>query len=604
MAPPEFTIDSADIIRLILGHLTSQGLHKSALTLAQESGVGLKGLVNSSIPDQCRQGDWGSVLRALSLCQDDSLLHAQVQEQVILELAESGDSALPLAYSTLKVSREDLDQITAEEAEREESNEKLSKARNLEQRLAQVASNPHKYSGDENATERRNVLYGSTSKQARRNQLADTLKQQRLVPLNRLPILIQQAMKWQSHTGQLPWIKELYDDTGNDGAKKKRKKRKHLDLVMGDVAGDTHVIVGEPLMVDEEDTEPIPQDILQKVKFGKSAVCESAIFFSKGLVTGSSDGLLEVWDNDFQDLNTRDYPYQADSVMGHSDSAILSLSLSNDSELLASGDGTGKVKIWKLASGKCLRQYQAHDQAVTCLSLSRDASRLLTGSADGTCREFGLVTQHVLQEYNGHTSYLHSCQYVIQWNSSNSRSKQEDAVSWVVTGSADGTVRLWQKGQSIRILQPNDIASTKSLAIDPTRILSESPAIHTVVPLIQQPNHLLVVPRSSTAYLTDLEGNLLQTFRADTKDTVFCAACVGAFWIYLATTDGHCLVFSATTGKLRQTIRDFGTDSTSKTTAGESGVELTQLLHHPIQPIVAAFSNEKTQKKGVLTVWK
>ena len=589
----EFTVDSADILRLILGYLTSKGLHQSAEVLRKESGIGLKGLVNPRVVDQCRQGDWGSVLRVMNLCQTS---YPNIQEQVILELAESGDSALPLAYSVLKVSRDDLDRVPDDTETKEESAAKnISKARSLEQRLAQVASNPQKYGEDLAA--RRSVLYGETSKQDRRNQLAEKLQEEREVPLNRLPILIQQAMKWQAHTGQLPWIKELYNDNDADGSsKKKRKKRKHLDLVMGDVAGNTNVVVGESINEEDEDAEPIPQDIYRKVKFGKSAVCESAMFVNKGLITGSSDGLLEVWDKNYQDLNTQDYPYQTDSVMGHTDAAILSLSLSNDNELLASGDANGKVKVWKLSSGKCLRQYKAHDSSVTCLALSRDASRLLTGCSDGACREFGLVTQHVLQEYNGHTSYLQSCQYIIQWSGDG---KKQEAVSLIVTSAADGTVRVWQQGQSLRIFQPN--SNPESLVVDPTRLLPESPAIHTVLCTIH--NELVVVPRSSKAYLTNLNGNVLQIFQADSKDTVFSAAAICPSWVYLTTQDGHCLVFSYK-GVLQQTIRNFGPDSTSKTTSGEGSVEVTSLLHHPFQPIIAAFSNDKTQKRGVLTVWK
>jgi WD40 repeat protein len=105
-----------------------------------------------------------------------------------------------------------------------------------------------------------------------------------------------------------------------------------------------------------------------------------------------------------------------------------------------------------------LRHYQAFDSsaAVTCVCLSRDAARILTGSSTGHVREFGLVSQTVLQEYVGHASYIHSCQYVIEWKNNNNNSDDEKGTLWVVTGSADGTVRLWQKGQSIRILQPNN----------------------------------------------------------------------------------------------------------------------------------------------------
>lgn len=590
----EFTIDSADIIRLIMGYLTSQGLHQSADALRQESGIGLMGLVNQgSIASQCRDGEWGTILKSYSLCQETP---PELHEQVILELAEDpSPDNLQLAFSILKVQRDGLDTLLEEDEEAaDKTGDKLTKARSLEQKLAALAGNISKY---QNIQERRKMLYARTPKQDRRERLALQLQEQPQVPMNRLPILLQQAMKWQSHTGQLPFIREVYEVEDQTTKKLKRKKRKHLDLVMGSAAADTNVVVGEP--DDEDDTfEPIVQDVFEKVKFGKSATCESALFFSKGLITSSSDGLIEVWSPSYSDLNTADFPYQKDSVMGHA-SAILCMKLSNDSELLASGDDSGKVKVWKLSSGKCLRQYQAHDGSpVTCLDLSRDSSRLLTGSSDGICREFGLISQTILQEYNGHSSYIHSCSYVIEWEGN------AEAILWVVSGSADGTVRLWQKGVCIRILQSN--SHSKSFVADATALLTETPAVHTVLPIVNQ-NQLLMVPRASTAYLVNLEGRVIQRYESGSDD-VFLAACISTSWVYLVTQKGDCLVFRIQKGTLETTIREFSVRSTSKTNSSSGGaissVEVTQLLHHPFKSIIAGFSNDKTQKRGILTVWK
>jgi WD40 repeat protein len=604
----EGTVDSADIIRLILGYLTAQGLHASADLLRQESGIGLRGLINPSLPVQVRQGDWGTVLNALHLSQQPyPLLH----EQVLLELAET-DETLPLAYGVLKVAREDLDQLEEDdELMDDHTKTRLSKARSLEHRLAALSGNPQKYStANGHGPERMRLIYGSVNKQTRRNQLADVLQNEKPIPLNRLPTLLQQAMKWQSFTGQLPLSKDnkeqqqqqLVSSLGNSSsssnltaAPKRRKKRKHLDLAMGTYAGDDATrVVGEADDDDDDyDTEAIPTDILQTVKFGKVATCEAAQFLNQGLITASSDGLIEVWDSSSTGtatLNTKEYPYQDDSAMGHDDdAAVLALAVSNDQRILASGDVTGKVKVWNLATGQCLRQYQAHHEAVTCLALARDASRVLTASASGTCREFGMVSQNVLQEYTGHASYIHSCHYA------------HDG-TFVVTSSADGTVRLWQHGQCRRIFQPPHDRSAPSILVDPTGIQTESPAIHTAIP-IPNSNHLLVVPRSSTAYLVDFEGTVVQRYPAETPDSIFCAACVSHSWVYLCTATNHCLVYSLAKGTLHTTIRDFGTDSTSKTT-GVTAAELTHVFHHPFKPLLAAFSNDKTQKKGVLTVWK
>ncbi|KAL3912198.1 MAG: hypothetical protein SGILL_006978, partial [Bacillariaceae sp.] len=443
------------------------------------------------------------------------------------------------------------------------------------------------------------------------------------IPLNRLPTLIQQAMKWQSHTGQLPWIKEVYnEETGESAAskerqkKKKGRKRKRYNLVMGEVAGgDRNTMVGDEMLQlddDDEDREAIPRDVLAKVKFGKSAVCESAVFSSKGLITGSSDSMIEIWDStDFKELNTTDYPYQKENAMGHNDSPVLCMDLSNDGEILVSGDSDGKVKVWKLASGKCLRQYQAHDVSVTALSLSRDASKVLTGSASGICREFGLVSSNVVQVFEGHTSYINSCRYVLGWKFANDKSPQTGVAElWVVTASADGTVRLWQKGSAIRVLQPpRDLSLVNrnfSLTVDPTALMSESPGIHTAAPVPGDESRILVVPRSSEAFLVDLEGSVLQCFRTGFPETVFVSATVTANVAYLVTAPkGDCLVFSLRNGKLLKTITNFSTSSVTKTNTEHRIAEISSIVHHPFKPsILASFSNDKTQKKGILAVWK
>jgi len=65
------------------------------------------------------------------------------------------------------------------------------------------------------------------------------------------------------------------------------------------------------------------------------------------------------------------------------------------------------------------------------------------------------------------------------------------------------------------------------------------------------------------------------------------------------------MVFSLRTGKLLQTISQFGPDSTSKTNNDRRVAEISALVHHPFKPsVLAAYSNDKTQKKGVLTIWK
>lgn len=608
------TLEASDIIRLVLGFLTAQGLHESARVLRQESGIGLPltaRLGGNTMITQIQQGEWGSLMRALQLYQSPPPF---ILQQVILELAlstnesssSSAGAGLAMAQQLLAVSRQDLDQIPVKDEDDDERHE-WSVARSLEQRLAAIAANPTKYA---TAASRQVVLFPKKtgiSLPTRRQQLAADFEAATVpLPLNRLTTLLHQSLKWQAWTGQLPMITmdddddTTADDKANGTKQCRRRKRKRYNLLLGTASEDHGAVVGDPSAAGDDDyAEPIPQERVAKIKFGKAAVCEAATTLRNGIVTASSDGFIEIWQlGGSFDLNTIDFPYQAqDQVMGHED-PVLALSVSKDQTLLASGDASGFVKIFSIANGKCLRQFQAHQSSsITSLDWSMDGSKILVASSQGLCREFGIVSQHALQEYTGHVSSIHSCSYLM---GSNRR---------ILTSSADGTVRLWKHGQCEMIWQPqNNPSDGASLVVDPTGLLTESPVIVSACVVPSHPSQVLVVPRSTTAYLVNVDdGTILERYsmKPSQEDVVYCAATVTADWVYLCTTGNECLVFRLHNGgRLEQSIRDFAKDSTSPASSSATVPEISQLIPHPHKPILAAFSNDKTQKKGVLAVWK
>ena len=96
-------------------------------------------------------------------------------------------------------------------------------------------------------------------------------------------------------------------------------------------------------------------------------------------------------------------------------------------------------------------------------------------------------------------------------------------------------------------------------------------------------------------------------------EDAFVSACTSPSqqWLYVVTERGSCHVFHVSTGKLERSISDFGLESTSSTkqksgaTETLSGIaEITGMIHHPHKGIVAAFSNDKKQKRGIVTLWK
>lgn len=66
------------------------------------------------------------------------------------------------------------------------------------------------------------------------------------------------------------------------------------------------------------------------------------------------------------------------------DHIALSLAVSPDGHVVASGGSDGTVRLWDLAAGKELRKLTGHQGPVLCLAFSPDGRRLISGSRDTT----------------------------------------------------------------------------------------------------------------------------------------------------------------------------------------------------------------------------
>jgi WD40 repeat-containing protein SMU1 len=602
-------IPAADILRLILSHLLEAGLTKAASALSEESGVGLAGSLHhpNNWIFHCASGNYSLILEQLALIDRTRArisldLLASVHELAILEVAE-GD--LSVAVSMLRVMYTDLQESTVTSESDHEPGKKISRARLLDQKLADLANRRAK---DPSATVPKDWYYAG-SKQDMRDKVGKTLaKAIPHQPTRRLTALLQQAVQWQAYTGELPlikqWWKEDLEPIYQDQPKKKKRK-KQFDIVLGQVAVDAE-FVDEATAETElaEKHEALPKDPFSIIKLGKKVTCNSAVFLpdASGLVTGSSDGFIEIWDEAHQYTQLKlDLPYQqAEELMGQ-DAAVTSLAVSNDGAILASGSSEGRVLIWRIDTGKCLRTVEAHQASISCLAFSPDASHVLTSSRDGLVREFGLRTARMLKEFSGHGSFVSHVSYQLIGQQ-----------RFIVTASGDGTVRLYGNASldAIRILRPALLGDSTvnvgtSIIADPHRLDADaagSTTIHSVLHMHTPASTMIIVPRGDRAFMVSYLGDVVRTFGdASVGGKMFVAAAVSPSnrLLYCVTEDGVCCIFAVKSGEIIDSIRGFG-----EQTARSANAEITSMICHPNKNVIAAYSNHVGQSRGQVVLWK
>ncbi|MBE7384974.1 MAG: NACHT domain-containing protein [Leptolyngbya sp. SIO1E4] len=149
------------------------------------------------------------------------------------------------------------------------------------------------------------------------------------------------------------------------------------------------------------------------------------------LVTGDGGGRIVVW---------RMADQKPILTFNGSTSWIMAIGFIHDGQQLVSEGSNGSLNIWDTNSGQFIRELNGHTSAVWTLDTSPNGSLLVSGSVDADLVVWDLTTHEPLHRLSGHTQQVNAAVF-----------SPDDKL--IASASVDKTIRIWhaQTGKTLKI---------------------------------------------------------------------------------------------------------------------------------------------------------
>ncbi|SBT47208.1 alternative splicing regulator, putative [Plasmodium ovale wallikeri] len=510
-------VSATDVVRLILQYLRENNLMRSFYVLQEESNIKLNAASNVDVLlSDINKGDWKNVLFNITTVDlsDDTLMN--LYEQLICELVE---------YKEKELAEKIMNECIIFKRMEKKYTDKYAK-------LIDVVSS--------NGVISKSVLYDGMTKEEKRKTLCAMINNEitSCAP-SRLLALLGMALKWQNHHNII------------------KNKNGDFDIFRN---------------VEKDKIQTIdvyPEKVVKSIHFGNDSNVECCIcsYINDYLITGTSDGFIEIWNWYTAQLNI-DLTYQRENNIMMHDNPIVSLCVSKDDEILISGDSKGFIKIWRIKTGSCLRQINAHTNAITSIHFNKDQTQLLTSSYDSSVKIHGLKSLKCLKEFTKHTTVVNSAIYTLD----NSK---------VICATDEGKIYVYN--------QKNCECISSFYVFYNIKDNVTFPAVNSVILIRKNYDDLILVcSKSPYCYIMNLKGQIIKTYtnvidKNEEESVHFVSACISPNfkYVYCMGENQHLYCFDYNSAKLEVQVKIHERDSLG-------------VLHSHTQNFMAAWALDGT----------